>query len=284
MKAGAHAVRVNRLRRKLERGLAAFGPNLQIPSPDLVEIIGMAGFDFVMLDGEHGAAFSALPNLLLAADAAGVTSLVRVPSHERGVLLPPLELGAGGLQVPFVNTVEQARALVRETKYPPLGKRGVSVVTRAARFGFADRARYRREANRETLLAVQIETREAVTNAAAIAAVPGVDLIFIGPADLAQSYGHPVEEITPPTMRLVGKIIRAVAPLKPVGVSVFRRRDVTRWYRLGARYFVTSSAGPLRDAFRATRAALHAGVPAAFHPRAAGAVSGSSGGGASHAR
>jgi 4-hydroxy-2-oxoheptanedioate aldolase len=288
MKSDLHAVRVNHLRRKLEQGLAAFGPNLQIPSTDLVEIIGMAGFDFVMLDGEHGAAFSALPSLLLAADAAGVTSLVRVPSHERSVLLPPLELGAGGLQVPFVNTVEQARALVRETKYPPLGERGVSVVTRAARFGFADRRHYLRDANRETLLAVQIESREAAENAAAIAAVPGVDLIFIGPADLAQSYGHPAEKITPPTVRVIEKIIRAVAPFKPVGVSVFRRHEVARWHRLGARYFLTSSAGPLREAFGHTCAALHAGVPAgrppATRPRAAGAVSGSNGGGASHLR
>jgi 4-hydroxy-2-oxoheptanedioate aldolase len=288
MKLARHSVRVNRLRRKLERGIAAFGPNLQIPSTDLVEIIGLAGFDFVMLDGEHGAAFSALPALLLASDAAGVTSLVRVPSHERSVLLPPLELGAGGLQVPFVNTVEQARALVRETKYPPLGERGVSVITRAARFGFVDRRRYLQNANSDTLLAVQIETREAVTNAAAIAAVPGIDLIFIGPADLAQSYGHPAEEITPPTMRIIEKIIRAVAPLKPVGVSAFRRREVTRWHRLGARYFLTSSAGPLRDAFREACAALRAGVPGgrphASRPRVVGDVSSNRGRGASALR
>src|SRR4051812_25796626 len=249
MKSDRHLIRPNPLRRQLERGAPIFGPNLQIPSPDLVEIIGLAGFDFVILDGEHGSAFTALPSLLRAAESAAITALVRVPSHERSVLIPPLELGAAGLQVPFVNTVEQVRFLVRETKYSPIGERGVSTVTRAARYGFGDRGRYLREANRETLLIVQIETREAAENAAAIAAVPGIDLLFIGPADLAQSYGHPAEKITAPTIQLIEKIIREVAPIKPIGVSAFSRREVARWYRAGARFFVTSSAGPLHDAF-----------------------------------
>ncbi|MES2693139.1 MAG: aldolase/citrate lyase family protein [Verrucomicrobiota bacterium] len=209
-----------------------------------------------MLDGEHGAAFTALPALLAACDAAGITSIVRAPSHERSVLLPPLELGAGGVQVPFVNTAAQAQALVRELKYPPLGGRGVSTITRAARYGFVDRRAYLRDANRETLLIVQIESREAAENAEAIAAVPGVDMVFIGPADLAQSFGHPAETITPPTIRVIEDIIRRVAPLKPVGVSAFSGKDVQRWRQAGASWFLTSSAGPLRAAFLGARQAL----------------------------
>ena len=250
------SIRSNRMRRSLGSGECVFGPNLQIPSPDLVEIIGLAGFEFVLLDGEHGAAFTALPALLTACEAAGLTALVRVPSHDRGFLLPPLELGAGGLQVPFVNTPDEARRLVREAKFPPLGERGVSVITRAARFGFSDRRRYLREANRETLLVVQLETREAAKNAEAIAAVPGVDLVFIGPADLAQSFGHPADRITAPTIRIVADIIRRVAPIKPVGISAFDRRDVARWRRAGASWFLTSSVTPLGDALRAVRADL----------------------------
>ena len=252
------SVRPNRLLKAIRARRTAIGPNLQIPSPELVEIIGLAGFEFVMLDGEHGAAFTNLAPLLTACDAAGITSLVRVPSHDRSVLLPPLELGAGGLQVPFVNTPEQASALVREAKYPPLGDRGVSVITRAARFGFSDRRRYLREANRQTILAVQLETREAAENAEAIAAVPGVDLVFIGPADLAQSYGHPADAITAPTIRVVQDIIRRVAPIKPVGVSAFRGADVARWRRAGATWFLTSSVVPVRDAFSALRRELSA--------------------------
>lgn len=255
------------MRRLLLRGGKVFGPNLQIPSPDLVEMMGLAGFEFVLLDGEHGAALTALPELLRACDVAGVTSLVRVPSHDRGFLLPPLELGAGGLQVPFVDTPEQARALVRETKYAPLGERGVSGITRAARYGFAEQPRYLREANRETLLVVQLESRAAAENAEAIAAVPGVDCVFIGPADLAQSFGHPSDRMTPPTIRIIEDIIRRVAPLKPVGVSAFDRCDVARWRRAGATWFLTSSVTPLRNALRAVRAELGAGAERTTVPR-----------------
>lgn len=254
-------IRPNRLRRTLARGRAAFGPNLQIPSPDLVEIIGLAGFDFVMLDGEHGAAFTRLPELLLACDAAGITGIVRVPGHERSVLLPALELGAGGLQVPFVNTAAQARALVHETKYAPLGGRGVSAVSRAARFGFVDGRRYQRDANRETLLIVQLESREAVDNAEEIAAVPGVDMVFIGPADLAQSLGEPTDRLTPATARVITRLLRRVAPLKPVSISAFDHRDVARWHALGARSFLTSSARPLQRAFVDWRENLGRGLP-----------------------
>lgn len=260
------SVRPNRLRRMLARGQAAFGPNLQIPSPDLVEIIGLAGFDFVMLDGEHGAALTRLPELLLACDAAGIASLVRVPSHERSVLLPPLELGAGGVQVPFVESVEQAETLVHMTKYAPLGGRGVSAVTRAARFGFADGGRYAPAANRETILAVQIESLAGVENAAAIAAVRGVDLVFIGPADLAQALGEPTDRLTPATARVIERVIRCVAPLKPVGISAFDGRDVARWHRLGARSFLTSSARPLQRAFSDWRAQLESGLPSTPPP------------------
>jgi 4-hydroxy-2-oxoheptanedioate aldolase len=253
-------VRPNRLRRLLDRRTPAFGPNLQIPSPDLVEIIGLAGFDFVMLDGEHGAALTELPALLRACDVAGVTSIVRVPSHERSVLLPPLELGAGGVQVPFVNTPEQARAIVREVKFPPHGERGLSVITRAARYGFVDSRKYRRDANRETLLIVQLESREATANAEAIAAVPGVDGIFIGPADLAQSLGHRADVITAPTARVITQLIRRIAPLKPVSISAFGATDVRRWRRAGARCFLTSSVRPLQRAFTDSVAELRRGL------------------------
>ncbi len=256
------SVRANLVLRRLRRGVAVFGPNLQIPSPELIEIIALAGFDFVMLDGEHGAAFSRLPDLLVACDAAGLTSIVRVPSHERSVLLPPLELGAGGLQVPFVNTAEQARAIVRECKFPPLGERGVSTVTRAARWGHVDGRTYRQISNRQTILILQLETREAVENADEIARVPGVDALFIGPADLAQSYGHRADKVTAPTIRVVARLMRRLAPIVPFGISASNRRDVARWHRLGARSFLTSSVFPLRNAFCGVRDELHSGLPA----------------------
>lgn len=251
-----------RLLQRFRRGPGAFGPNLQIPSPDLVELIGLCGFDFVLLDGEHGAALSQLPELLRACDAVGLPSLVRVPSHDRSVLLPPLELGATGLQVPFVNTAEQARAIVRETKFAPIGGRGMSGVSRAARYGFRNGPDYPRRANQSVMLVLQLETREAVENAEEIAAVPGVDLLFIGPADLAQSYGHRTDRITAPTVRVITGLLERLGRRVPVAVSVFDAADVRRWHRLGVRCFLTSSARPLRQAFEGWHAMLRRGLPA----------------------
>jgi 4-hydroxy-2-oxoheptanedioate aldolase len=244
------SVRVNSLRLKLARRRAVVGPNLQIPSPELVEMIGLAGFDFVMLDGEHGAAYTRLPDLLTACDAAGLASVVRTPGRDRRDLLLPLELGAGALQVPFVNTVEEARQLVQEIKFPPLGRRGVSLVSRSARYGFTDAATFMRDANRETLLIVQIETVEAAEQAEAIAAVPGVDAVFLGPADLAQSLGEPPGRMTSRTARAVADLLRRLHPIKPALVSAFSAREVARWRRAGAAGFLTSSARPLGQALR----------------------------------
>lgn len=254
------AVRHNLIRRKLVSHRVVFGPNLQMPSPELVEMIGLAGFDFVMLDGEHGAVYTRLSELLMACDAAGITAIVRTPGPDRCDLLLPLELGAGALQVPFVNTVDEARQLVREVKFPPLGQRGVSLVSRAARYGFTNPRGFMQAANRETLLIVQVETVQAAKHAEAIAAVSGVDAVFIGPADLAQSLGEPPGPITPRTGRVVTDLVRRLHPIKPVLISAFSGREVARWRRLGAGGFLCSSAKPLGAALENMLLQLKAGL------------------------
>lgn len=244
------SVRPNPLRVKLGRGHAVFGPNLQIPSPELVEMIALAGFDFVMLDGEHGAAYTRLPELLMACDAAGLASVVRTPGSARTDLLLPLELGAAALQVPFVESADQAGQLVQMAKFPPLGRRGVSLVSRAARYGFTDSRSFMRAANRETLLIVQVETVAAARQAEAIAAVRGVDAVFFGPADLAQSLGEPPGRMTQRARRVVSDLIRRVSPIKPVLLPATSGREVLRWRQLGATGFLASSARPLGEALR----------------------------------
>jgi 2-keto-3-deoxy-L-rhamnonate aldolase RhmA len=120
-------MRDNHVERILSSGSAAIGSNLQIDHPWLVEMIGHAGYDWVVLDGEHGNAFGPnLPAMIIAAENVGITPIVRVPSHDRGYLLRALESGAGGVMVPMVETAAQARTLVGETKFAPLGNRGFS--------------------------------------------------------------------------------------------------------------------------------------------------------------
>lgn len=254
-------VRRNAMRRALLAGRSVFGPNLQIPCPELAELIGFAGFDFVMLDGEHGEVWPRLGDLIRAVEAAGATALVRVPDDRRISLLTPLELGAGGVQVPFVETAAQAAAIVAHCRFPPSGLRGYSNVTRAARYALADPRTYARTINREILVVAQIESRLGVENAEAIARVPGIDMVFIGPADLAQAYGERSDAMTPRTRRLIRQLVKRLTPLTSVAISGFSRGEVSYWHRAGVRCFLTSSARPISGAFRSLRAELRAGLP-----------------------
>lgn len=253
-------MRPNRMKQKLTQGHCVVGPNVQIDAPWLVEMIGQAGFDFVMLDEEHGAVQHNLPMLIMAADAAGITPIVRVPTHERGFLLPPLEAGAGGLQVTMVNTAEEARALVRETKYTPLGQRGISNATRAANYGAFTVDEWVPIANRETMLIVQLETRQALENAGEIARVPGVDMIFIGPGDLAQSMNLIGKADRSEMIAAIKTTVHQVRDLVPVGTTAFSTEETRLWRNEGVLGFLTSSTLPLRKTFENLYAELARGL------------------------
>ncbi|MBM3130503.1 MAG: hypothetical protein FJ009_17980 [Chloroflexi bacterium] len=250
----------NRMKRKLLDQQPVIGPNVQLDSPWLVELIGQAGFDFVMLDAEHGIVAPNLPNLIMAADAAGITPIVRVPTHERGFLLTPLEAGAGGLQVTMVNTAEQARALVYETKYTPLGQRGISNVTRAANYGAYTIDEWVKIANQETMLIVQIETVEGLRNAPDIARVPGVDMVFIGPGDLAQSMNLIGKPDRTEMISAMKQVIRQIRDIIPVGTTAFSTEEARMWKDEGVLSILTSSMLPIRKTFDTLYRQLKGGI------------------------
>lgn len=240
----------NKIREKLNNGQTPIlGASLQINSPFLVEMLAYAGFDYVMLDGEHGAAGFSLPELIMAAQGAGITPIVRVPNHDRGFILPALDLGAGGLQVPMVDTPEQAAALAAEVKYAPLGKRGYSTATRSARYGVIPREEYADQANDNVILMVTVETQLGRQNAAAIAEVPGVDLIFIGRDDLSESIGELGKRDAEAVHQAMREIIRDIDGRVPVGSTTFMRSDVERWVPEGISFFLTSTTRPIQETF-----------------------------------
>lgn len=248
--------RPNLVRQKLAAGQPVLGAALQIDSPWLVEVLALVGFDYVLLDGEHGFALRNLPTLVMAAQGAGIEPIVRVPSHDRGFLLQALEAGARGVQVPMVESAAGAARLVEETKYAPLGRRGFSGATRAACYGSRTSEEVAELGNRDTLLVVQLETARAVANAAEIAAVPGVDVVFVGPADLAQSMGlvppagNPTDPALLETMR---RTFAACRPHVPVGTSVFSTEQVRSWRAEGVSYFLSGTTSPIRKALEGMR-------------------------------
>lgn len=179
----------NHFKAALKSGLRQVGLWCTIPDPGVVELLAGAGYDWLLIDTEHSPmdAVSILP-LLQAAAPYPVTPIVRPGWNNPVEIKKMLDCGAQTLLVPFVQNADEARAAVAATRYPPEGIRGVAGLTRATRYGAI--SDYAASAHEEICVLVQVETEEALRHIDAIAAVPGVDGIFIGPADLAASMGY----------------------------------------------------------------------------------------------
>ena len=180
----------NRLRERIARGAPSLGVWLGIPAPSVAEIVGHAGFDVAIVDGEHGQHdYASIMAALRALAPTGCTAMVRVPSHDAGLLKRVLDGGAEAVMVPMVETADEARAIVSACRYPPSGARGFAPgAARASRYGF-DEA-YVAESDDRLVLCLQIESTRAVANTAEIARVPGVDMLFLGAGDLSGSVGR----------------------------------------------------------------------------------------------
>lgn len=186
-------LRTNRLRARLAAGERVYGVINSIAAPLLVEMIGYAGFDFVILDLEHvGVNPQTLEDLIRAAECCGLTPLVRVPGVEPGTVLRALDAGAQGVVVPRVQDAQQAREAVRAARYHPLGERGISG-GRTTGFGILPLAEYMALANREIMVVAMIEDVAGVEAIDAIVAVPGIDMVLEGAIDLSQSLGVPAQ-------------------------------------------------------------------------------------------
>jgi 4-hydroxy-2-oxoheptanedioate aldolase len=191
-------------------------------SPLVAEICAGAGLDWLLIDGEHSPIGLETTSALLQAVAPyPVTPVVRASSDDTVVLKQLLDLGAQNLLVPMVDTAEQAAAVVRAVRYPPRGVRGVgSALSRGARWNRVEG--YMAEADRHVSLFVQIESATGVENAAAIAAVDGVDGVFVGPSDLAASLGELGQQTHPDVVAAVRRTFEAVRSAgKSVGVNAF---------------------------------------------------------------
>jgi 4-hydroxy-2-oxoheptanedioate aldolase len=230
-----------------ERPLAGIfvGP----PAPWVVEMCGHAGFDFVVIDNEHGpSSTESLEHMMRAARGAGVIPIVRTYPQD---ILRVLDMGASGIQVPQVDTAEQARQVVALAKYPPVGIRGAAFSNRAAGFGFFGGERQIADANTGTAVIVQAESRTAIDNVDAIAAVPGIDAMFFGPNDLSFSMGYPGQMNHPEVVAaLEHGIRRANAAGVAAGIIAMNPAEFERWAKVGAKYMCTVSTGLLTGALR----------------------------------
>ncbi|MGG0935646.1 aldolase/citrate lyase family protein [Brevibacillus centrosporus] len=174
---------------RLRVGAPQLGTFVKIYSAEIIELLGMAGFDFIVIDMEHTTlSFSQVEQMVRVADLHGMTSMVRIPDATRSSVLRALDLGATGIQIPQLYGVEEVKDAVDKAKYPPEGSRGVTYAHRAAGFGNTP-PNYLAKANQQTTIAIHIETESAYDQVDAICQVEGWDVAFIGPVDLGISLG-----------------------------------------------------------------------------------------------
>lgn len=223
----------NLFKRALAAGRLQIGLWCSLSSHYCVEVVAGAGFDWLLLDMEHSPndLESLLPQLQAVAPYPSA-AVVRVPWNDMVAIKRVLDLGAQSLLVPYVQNADEARAAVAATRYPPAGVRGVGGTTRATRFGRIKG--YAGRAHEELCVLVQVETQKAVDQIEAIAAVEGVDGIFIGPSDLHASLGFPGETAHPAVQPRIEEALRRIRKAgKAPGVLTADEKLARRYIEVG---------------------------------------------------
>ena len=246
---------VNRFKRAIREGRQQIGLWCTIPGGTVAEVLAGAGYDWIVFDTEHspGDPESVLAQLQAAAPYP-VSAVVRPTANDTAEIKRYLDVGAQTLIIPYVQDAGEARAAVAAVRYAPAGLRGVSGWTRANRFGRVPD--YARRAAEEICLLVQVETAEALGRIEEIAAVEGVDGLFIGPADLAASMGHAGDPMHPRVVAAVeGAIGRIRAAGRPAGILTLDRAFAERCMALGTVFTAVGTDGAIlsrgADALRA---------------------------------
>jgi 2-dehydro-3-deoxyglucarate aldolase len=244
----------NGFKQDLLAGKRLIGCWCSLASPITAEVLGVAGFDWILLDGEHSPndVISFVPQLMALKDSASAP-IVRPTSNNAVEIKRLLDAGFYNFLIPMVQDADEARRAVAATRYPPEGIRGVSVSQRSNRYGTVPE--YFQQINRHICVVAQIESREAVAATGSIAAVPGVDCIFVGPSDLAANYGHLGNANHPEVQAAIADVFaQAKAHGKPTGILAPVEADARRYMEMGATFVaVGSDLGAFRSATQALR-------------------------------
>lgn len=239
-------MRENLLKQKLLQGESVLGIWQSINSSDLVEMSGYSGFDYIVLDTEHGpmSAESCIP-MICAAERTNIIPIIRVSEIQKTYILKALDVGAMGIIFPMVNTLEDAKKAVDLSKYILSENdkrkqfRGMSSTSRAAGYGITiDKKRHRETSNQEIMLIVQFEDKDAFDNIDEILKLKEIDVVFIGAADLSQSFGFPGEANKPIIQETIKNVIQKVIDSGKIAGKIDTSLDSMKyWSELGVKFF-----------------------------------------------
>lgn len=241
---------------RLKNHETIFGTFYKLNSPIATEMLGWAGFDFIVVDCEHSPiGYESTENIIRTAENVGLSTIVRVPSAAEEHIFHALDSGAVGVQIPNLTSVEQFKESVSACKYFPAGTRGLSRGTRNAMFGLWNEAEkpYVQAANDKSLVVVHIENKEMAERVEEICRIPEIDVVFVGPADMSQSLGIPGKSKDPRVVEIALHVIETAERYGKAGGIAAGKDNMDMYIQHGARYIMYSSdaalfAGALKNA------------------------------------
>jgi len=243
----------NKIQEKMDKNEYVIGPFVKINSSEIVEILGLAGFDYIIIDCEHGPLdMLSAQDMIRAAKLVGMSPVIRISDNDPAMISRALDIGADAVQIPQICTKEDAEKAIIAGKFAPLGERGVCRYVRAAEYSNVEKSKYFKKANNETMIIVQIEGKEGINNIDEILSVKGIDIIFIGPYDLSQSLGI-IGDVNNPKIGEMVEIItmKAKACGKRIGIFVENKEQALKFIELGVQYISYSTdAGIILSSFK----------------------------------
>lgn len=242
----------NSLKEALANGKTVFGPFCKIQDPSIVELAALAGFDFIIIDMEHGPfSIEGVQQMVRAAEASGITPVVRVTENNETLILRTLDIGVKCIQVPQVSNYNDAKKVVNSTLFYPKGERGMCRYVRAAEYTNIKKEDHFGKSNDNVMSIIHIEGIEGIENLPEILK-SDIDVIFLGPYDLSQSCGVPGQVHHEKVIsRMIEAVALAKASGKAVGTFVETAEDAKKWEKIGVQYISFSvDVGIVYNAFK----------------------------------
>ena len=238
---------------RLKKGEKLFGPFINLCNPAIAEIAGYAGFDFLIIDNEHGeTTVEKVGDMIRGAHVAGITAVVRVYEGNPELIDKALDLGADAVQIPNIGSKEAAETAVRAAKFAPFGERGCNRNVRAAKYSNMPKEEFFGESNDRTAVILQVEGQDGVAALPEILQVKGFDVLFVGPYDLSASLGIPGQVDHPKVIAQMDEIMKQAKEVGiAVGFFVDNAEKAVEWKNRGVQYVSFSSdVQRLSEAFK----------------------------------
>jgi len=230
----------NFLKQKLEKGIPVIGTWSIIPSETTIDIISSTEIDFIIIDAEHGPiSFEKAQTMCSICESNNVSPVMRIGSIDESNILRALDIGIHCLQIPNVKSVEDVERIINYSKYPPLGRRGFSPFTRAGNYSINNASKLSKNANNNTLLAINIEGAEAIRNIDSILEIDGLDIIFIGLYDISNYLGIPGQVNSKKVEKLLSEITNKINDKNKIaGTITTNKDDIKKYLNMGLKYIV----------------------------------------------